>query len=64
MINKEYLTMNTTRQAKLAWMIWNLIGTLHEMLWNNYADRFLSFYLHEEEKKYLKSIADLDDIPF
>ena len=64
MTNKEYLTMDTTRQAKLAWMLWNLIGKLHELLWNHYADSFLNFYLHEEDKKYLKSIADLDDIPF
>jgi len=56
--------MNTKRQAKLAWMLWNLIGKLHQLLWNHYADSFLNFYLQEEDIKYLKSIEDVDDIPF
>jgi hypothetical protein len=56
--------MDTTRQAKMAWILWNLIGKLHELLWNHYADSFLNFYLHDEDKKYLESIENLDDIPF
>jgi hypothetical protein len=56
--------MTETRQAKLAWMLWNLIGRLHELLWNHYADSFLNFYLQEEDRKYLASIETLDDIPF
>jgi hypothetical protein len=56
--------MDTTRQARLAWMLWNLIGKLHELLYNHYADSFLNFYLQQEDKKYRESIEDLDDIPF
>ena len=35
-----------------------------EVLWNYYADSFLNFYLQEEDRKYLKSIENIDDIPF
>ena len=56
--------MDTTRRAKLVWILWNLIGKLHELLYNHYADSFLNFYLHEEDRKYLKSIENIDDIPF
>ncbi len=53
------MTTQNLPEAKRAWLIWQLINELNELLWNHYDNDFSSFLLEEENPDYQSILSDL-----
>ena len=45
-------------EIQTAWIIWNLISRLNDLLWDRYEDQFVQQYLNENEVLYRGSLTD------
>ena len=45
--------MNDSQEAKIAWMAWNLLDEIQNLLWNRYDKQFFRFMREEEERNQL-----------
>jgi hypothetical protein len=43
--------MQNKDEAKLAWILWQVISDLNQLLWDLYEDHFLDFIMEERENK-------------
>ena len=49
-------------EAKLAWIIWNVIQQLSDRLWDRYDQDFVSFTMEENHQDWLSTLFDTDRI--
>jgi hypothetical protein len=52
--------MNNEKEIKTAWMIWQLLIRLSELLWDQYEKEFTARYLELDEEKFWQSQSDND----
>jgi len=43
--------MQNKDEAKLAWILWQVISDLNQLLWDLYEDHFLDFIMEERDNK-------------
>lgn len=55
--------MNYEDEAKVAWIIWNLLHAFNDLLWDRYEGRFINFYTEEEDQNFQECHIE-SDVPF
>lgn len=49
-------------EAKLAWIIWNVLQQLSDLLWDRYDKDFVSFTMDENYQEWLSALSDTEQI--
>jgi hypothetical protein len=49
-------------EAKLAWIIWNALQQLSDLLWERYDKDFISFTMDQNDEKWLLTLFDMEHI--
>jgi len=49
-------------EPKLAWVIWNALQQLSDLLWDRYDKEFVSFTMDENYQKWLSTLFDTERI--
>ena len=49
-------------ESKLAWILWNALQQLSNLLWDRYDNDFVSFAMEENDQQWLSTLSDTDPI--
>ncbi len=49
-------------ESKLAWIIWNALQQLSNLLWDRYDNDFVSFAMEENDQQWLSTLSNIDPI--
>ena len=49
-------------EAKLAWIIWNALQQLSDLLWDRYDKDFVSFTMEENYQEWLSTLSNTEQI--
>ena len=54
--------MSKEEELQIAWVIWNLIARLNDLIWDRYEDEFVKRYIKIEVQEDCDSLRDKDSL--
>lgn len=54
--------MSEEEELRIAWVIWNLIARLNDLIWDRYEDEFVKRYIKIEVQEDCDSLRDKDSL--